>query len=208
MPMEIVQGVYDVTIHTTDEGKRYRSFLFDGEQPTLVDTGLADHTDALFKGIDEIGFEPEQVILTHGDGDHVGGFDAVVEAYDVETWVPALTDITIFAHEPDHRYHGGDIVGQFTAVHIPGHEPDNHVLVDEDASVAVLADAVCGADQRGLPAGYFHLPPAVHSQDLNKAEKNLERLLEYSFNVGLVFHGSSVIEDADQKLDRYINIPS
>ena len=42
-----------------------------------------------------------------------------------------------------------------------------------------MGDAASGADQRGLPAGYFHLPPAVYSQDLNQAEENLARLLDY-----------------------------
>lgn len=207
MPTEIVDGVYDITIHTTAGGKRYRTFLFDGERPTLVDTGLAERTDALFDGIAEIGLEPERLVVTHGDGDHIGGFDDVVEEYDVETWVPSLTDDSIIDNTPDHRYGDGDAVARFTAVHTPGHEPDNHALVDERVGIAVMGDAVCGSDQRGLPAGYFHLPPAVHSKDLNQAEESLERLLEYSFDVGLVFHGTSVTEGADQKLNRYVNIP-
>lgn len=207
MPTEIVDGVYDITCETTDDGKRYRSFLFAGERPTLVDTGLSERTNVLFDGITETGLDPELLIVTHGDGDHVGGFDAVVEEYDVETWVPALTDDSVIEHAPDYRYEDGDRVGRFTAVHVPGHEPDNHALVDEDTGIAVMGDAVSGADQRGLPAGYFHLPPAVHSQNLNQAEESLERLLEYSFDVGLVFHGSSVTEDAGRKLARYVNFP-
>jgi len=71
----------------------------------------------------------------------------------------------------------------------------------------VLGDALSGADQRGLPAGEFHLPPAVYSEDLNRAEESLEALLEYEFNVGLVYHGSSVTEDAQAKIDRYVNFP-
>lgn len=93
------------------------------------------------------------------------------------------------------------------AVHVPGHEPDNHVLIDEQTGDAVMGDAVSGADQHGLPAGYFHLPPAAYSADLNEAERNLGRLLDYEFEVGLVFHGSSVTEDAREKLDRYVNFP-
>jgi hypothetical protein len=71
----------------------------------------------------------------------------------------------------------------------------------------VLGDALSGADQRGLPAGYFHLPPAVYSKDLNLAEESLERLLEYDFEVGLVYHGSSVTEDARAKVGRYVEFP-
>ena len=87
---------------------------------------------------------------------------------------------------------------------MPGHEPDNHALIDEAHGVAVMGDALSGADQRGLPSDYFHLPPGVYSKDLNEAETSLERLLEYEFDVGLVFHGSSVLEEAHTKLARYV----
>ena len=70
-----------------------------------------------------------------------------------------------------------------------------------------MGDAVSGADQRGLPTGYFHLPPEIYTGNLNEAEKSLERLLEYDFDIGLVFHGSSVTENVRRKLERYVNFP-
>lgn len=206
MPTELANGVYDITCLNEEGGKRYRVFLFTGETPTLVDTGLADTVEAVIAGINEVEIEPERVIITHGDGDHIGGFDAMVDRYNVETWMPEQTDIDI-ASDPDHRYSDGDRIGRFVAVHVPGHEPDNHVLIDEDAGIAVMGDAVSGADQRGLPAGYFHLPPGVYTQDLNEAEANIERLLPYDFNVGLVYHGSSVTNNARDKLEKYVNFP-
>jgi glyoxylase-like metal-dependent hydrolase (beta-lactamase superfamily II) len=206
MPTEIASGVYDITCREGEEGDRYRVYLLTDGTPTLFDTGLADTVDAVRDGVEEIGVEPERLVVTHGDGDHVGGYTALVEAYDLETWVPVQTAVDL-TPEPTHRYEDGDRIGRFVAVHAPGHEADNHALVDEDAGVAVLGDAVSGADQRGLPAGYFHLPPAVYSQDLNQAEESLERLLAYEFDVGLVFHGSSVTADARDKLDRYVNFP-
>lgn len=203
MPTEIVDGVWDVTCVVRETGSRIRAYLFDGEAPTLVDCGLPDTTAALFDGIDEVGLEPERLVLTHGDGDHAGGFDAVVDRFGAETYVPQQTELDA-RRDPDHRYGDGDRIGRFEAVHLPGHEPDNHALVDEAAGVAVLGDALSGADQRGLPEGYFHLPPAVYSADLNQAEASLERLQDYDFDVGLVFHGSSVLEDARAVLDAYV----
>ncbi|XVH33056.1 MBL fold metallo-hydrolase (plasmid) [Haloferacaceae archaeon DSL9] len=205
MSTEIVNGVYDITCRE-ENGKRFRVFLFAGETPTLLDAGLADTAETVFDAIADIGVEPERLIVTHGDGDHVGGFDAMVDRYDVETWVPQQTDLDS-EHTPDHRYGDGDHIGQFVAVHVPGHKPDNHALIDEDAGVAVMGDAASGADQRGLPAGYFHLPPAVYSQNLNEAEENLDRLLTYDFDVGLVYHGSSVTDAAHEKLERYVDFP-
>ena len=197
---EIATDVYDLTLAERNGG-RYRAFLFDGETPTLVDAGLPDTVDTLADRLAELDVEPERLVITHGDGDHVGGLPGLVERYDVETWVPeglTLDD----APDPDNRY--GDEVGRFTAVHVPGHTPEHHALVDEDAGVAVLGDAVFGADTRGLPAGHFVLPPGYFSADLNRADESLGRLLAYDFDVGLVYHGSSVTGDASEKLARFV----
>jgi hydroxyacylglutathione hydrolase len=203
MAEEIVDGVYDITCDDTD-GKRYRVFLFDTDVPTLVDAGLESTVESVFEGIDHIGVEPERLVTTHGDGDHIGGLEAISDRYELETWVPEQTETEV---DPDHRYGDKDLIGQFEAVHLPGHTPDNHALIDEDLGIAVMGDAVSGADQRGLPAGYFHLPPEIYTQDLNMAEQSLEKLLEYDFDIGLVFHGSSVTENARRKLERYVNFP-
>ena len=203
MPTEIADGVHDITCVVRDGGGRIRAYLVEDDVPTLFDAGLPDTTEALFEGIEELGFPPERLVVTHGDGDHVGGYDAVVERYGVETYVPEATDAEL-DHAPDHRVSDGDVVGSFTAVHLPGHEPDNTAYVDEARGVAVLGDALSGADQRGLPRGYFHLPPAVYSGDLNEAEANLEKLQAFDFDVGLVYHGSSVLEAAREVLDAYV----
>lgn len=208
MPTEVAPDVYDITLARRD-GRRYRSFLFTERTPTLVDVGFEDMADSLTRGIEAVGIPPERVVITHADRDHVGGLDALASSYDVETWLPEQSDLAAADVEvtPDRRYGDGDHIGQFTAVHAPGHEPDNHVLVDEDRGIAVMGDAVAGADQRGLPAGYFHLPPAFYTQDLNQAEESLERVVEYEFDIGLVYHGSSVTENASAILDRYVHIP-
>lgn len=203
MPTKLRPNVYDITVLDDGNG-RYRVFLVDGDVPTLVDAGLADTGDALAAGVDEVGVTPERLIITHGDGDHIGGLDAVVERYDLETYVPEQTTVDA-DHDPDHRYSGGSEIEPFTAVHVPGHTEDNHVLIDEDAGLAVMGDAVFGSDARGLPAGYFVLPTAFYSADLVAADEHLERLLEYDFDAGLVYHGSSVTEDAAAKLDAFVD---
>lgn len=152
MPAEILPDIYDITCREDPDGKRYRVFLFDGNTPTLFDTGYADTAQTVFAGIEETGVTPERLIITHADADHAGAFDEVVDHYDLTSWVPEQADLDANA-APDHWYGDGELIGRFTAVHVPGHEPENHVLIDETARVAVMGDAVSGADQRGLPKG-------------------------------------------------------
>lgn len=202
MVTEITDGVYDVTVAERGDA-RYRAFLFDGERPTLVDAGFEDTVDEVAAAVADLGIDPARAVLTHGDPDHAGGLAGLADRFDLETWVPE--GIEVDGYEPDHRFGDGDVVGPFTAVHVPGHTPYHHALVDEDAAVAVLGDAVFGADARGLPAGHFVLPTAYHSADLAAADRSLERLLAYEFEVGLVYHGSSVTSGAAAKLADFVN---
>lgn len=210
MPEELVPGV-----HRIELGDRFCAYVDVGSTPTLFDAGLPDTTDDLFAGIEAIGTDPERVVLTHGDFDHSGGLPAVCERYDVDAYVPTETDLAEAvpggedagdAIDP-YRYGDGDRIDPYEAVHVPGHRSDNHVLVDEARGIAVMGDAVSGSDQRGLPGGYLLLPPAVYSEDLNEAERNLERLLEYEFDAALTYHGSPVLEDAGAKLERFVEFP-
>ncbi|WP_410767427.1 MBL fold metallo-hydrolase [Haloferax sp. DFSO60] len=200
---ECAPDVYDLTVAEMNDA-RYRLFVFDGDVPTLVDSGFEHTVDIVVDALDELGIEPERLVITHGDGDHIGGLEGLADHYGLETWVPEQTGLDS-SYTPDHRYGDGDEVGDFTAVHTPGHAEDHHVLIDEQAGVAVLGDAVFGADARGLPEGYFVLPTGFYSADLNTADASLERLLEYSFDVGLVYHGSSVTTAASSKLDAFVN---
>lgn len=202
---EIAPDVYDLTL--TDGAARYRSFLFDWEIPTLIDTGPHEASQTLIERLESVGIAPERLVLTHTDHDHVGGFDTVVDTYSPETYVPVESHLQT-THAADHRYEHEDTIGPFAAVHIPGHTQDTYALIATGKSTAVLGDALIGADWRGLPAGYFMLVEAIYSDDLITAERNVERLQEYSFDIGLVFHGSSVFDDAREKIDSFVDFPN
>lgn len=201
MPEEILDGVHDLTCAPGPEPERIRAFLF--ESGTLVDAGLPDTTDALLSEIAETGVAVERVVVTHADRDHVGGLDAVADAHDAEVYLPVGADPDV-ATAVDHYYGEGDEIDGFEAVHVPGHRGHQHVLISTERDLAVLADAVSGSDQRGLPAGYFHLPPGVYTDDMDAAEASLTKLLDFEFDAGLVYHGSSVLEGASATLDEYV----
>lgn len=201
MPTVIAPDVYDITVKETADA-RWRVFLFDGETPTLVDAGFDDTGDAVATALAELEVTPERLVITHGDPDHSGGLADLAARYDLVTWVPDGVAVDI---DVDHRFSDGDRVGQFVAVHVPGHTASHHALVDEDRGIAVLGDAVFGSDARGIPPGYFVLPTAFYSEDLAQADESLSRLLEYSFDIGLVYHGSSVTEAASSRLEQFVD---
>jgi glyoxylase-like metal-dependent hydrolase (beta-lactamase superfamily II) len=198
--VEIAPDVYDITVKESPDA-RWRVFLFDGETPTLVDAGFEDTVDAVAAAADDLGVTPERIIVTHGDPDHIGGLAGLVDRFDLEIWVPEGVEVDV---DVDHRFGDGDRVGPFTAVHVPGHTDAHHALVDEANGIAVIGDALFGSDARGLPAGHFVLPTAHYSADLATADESLDRLLAFDFDVGLVYHGSSVIENASEKIAAFV----
>lgn len=211
MARELAPDVYELPVTDDDAERTLRAYLVEGEdEATLIDAGLDETTGALFSELDDRGVEPDRVVVTHYDGDHVGGLPAVVERFDPTVHLPEPTGEAALALPDDadvRAYGDGDEVGPFEAVHLPGHCPENHGLVDSDRGVAVAGDAVSGSDQRGLPAGYPILPPAVFSDDLGRAEESLERLLDREFDVLLVFHGSPITDAAGAKLERFVAFP-
>lgn len=203
MPVEIVDGVYDITCVQRETG-RIRAFLTD--DGTLFDAGYEDTIESLRQGIEETAIEPDRLVVTHADPDHIGGASAIAKTYNLDVFLPHGVDYP--AIEADEFYGEGDEIRGFEAIHAPGHRDHQHALIDETRAggrgLAVLGDAVSGSDQRGLPAGYFHLPPAAYSDDLVLAEQSLVKLLDYEFDIGLVYHGSSVRERASEKLAQYV----
>lgn len=226
--LNVADTVYDITWQTADEGpeitqgERHRSYLYDldGDVPTLIDTCFQNRVEYLIEGIETIPVDPERLIITHRHLDHIGAFDEVVERYNPETWVPKddniyeIDDYGIdIQTKPDHLFGDREQIGRFETVHVPGHSPGNSVLVDEDAGIAHCADTVCGSDRRGLPPGYLlHPPQATHTfqpaEAAVEAETNLEKLLEFEFDVAILNHGTPVFENASEKLERYVNFES
>lgn len=207
---ESIDGVHDITVRAVN-GRRYRVYLIEGTVPTLFDTGFADTAETVFEAIDEIDVRPERLVVTHQDPDHSGGFDAVAERYDVETWVPAADAEAIAENnevEPDHRYENGDDIGRWEAVRVAGHTPGSSVLVDEATGIAVTGDVVVGSDLRGLQPGYLLPPPEIYTDYPAAAEASLETLLPYEFDTALVSHGTAVLEGASEKIERYVEFPN
>lgn len=202
---ELADGVFDIQLEYV------RVFVLEDKPPgttTLVDTGFERTADYLVETLREAVDGIDRVILTHDGGDHYGGLDAVMDAFDPELYAaPAETELmAAIDHEPDVVIEHGDVLeGAIEVIQVPGHSICPSALLIQDVGALISADILDGADRRGLPEGYLLPPPETFNHDHQAAERNLDRLLEYEFDSVYVFHGSHVTDDAKDKLARFLD---
>lgn len=202
---QVVDNVHEIQLEYV------RVFVLEDTPPgsvTLVDTGFERTADELVETLQEEVGTVDRVILTHDGGDHYGGLDRVVDAFDPTLCASPAESTLLDAidHEPDVAFEDGDVLdGGIEVIQVPGHSPAPSALLLRDSETLISGDALDGADRRGLPEGYLLPPPETFNHDHAAAERNLADLLDYEFDTVLVFHGSHVTEDAKAKLERYVN---
>ena len=89
---EVTDGVYGIDVGLFDSGVT-SVYLFDDEEPALVDAGTAANADVIAEGMTECGVEPadlEHLVLSHIHVDHSGAASALVDA---------APDLDVYIHE-------------------------------------------------------------------------------------------------------------
>ncbi|MCY9851357.1 MBL fold metallo-hydrolase [Vibrio mediterranei] len=127
--------------------------------------------------IKELGVQVEQLVLTHGHLDHVGGTEPLAEALDANIvgphkadnfWLQGLENQSQMfgfpltkAFEPDQWLDDGETVefGNQTlnVIHTPGHTPGHVVLFNEESKVAFVGDVLFngGIGRTDFPQGDY-----------------------------------------------------
>lgn len=115
---------------------------YDKESLTGVIIDPAADADAILSTIDEAGFTPDKILLTHGHGDHVGAVEELKQKFDIPVYAgwgeeeliemtnqtfEKMFNIPVNCPAPDHLLKDGDQVAcgsyNFTVKATPGHSP-------------------------------------------------------------------------------------
>ncbi len=191
--------------HVTDGAETFtcNAFLAVGDRTTLVDAGswdgiveaIGDHTD-----------EVDDLVITHQHSDHIGQFEAVVDAFD--------PDVYAYADHPrrTHPIADGDTVTigdeDCEVVYTPGHADDHVSLVSEGSlfsgDVVVHND---GAFDYGS-FGRTDMPGQSRERLIESIHDLLDRMpdsVEHMYaGHGDVFHGDvrDVVETALERAEK------
>lgn len=149
------------------------AYLLDDGAVTLVDAGTPGSVDDLTQGLDEAGYDTEdidRVLITHFDIDHVGGLAALDLSATVYAMEPDASMLTgerkpplanrkgllqrmtwiMLTHPsgPITRVTDEETIDGFRAYHTPGHTPGHATFHHQEEGVAFLGDLVSGEDGR------------------------------------------------------------
>ena len=141
----------------------------------------------------------EQIVLTHGHPDHIGGVESVLARFGpMRVSKRPWTEVDAhygFAIEPIDE---GDVVetegARLRALHTPGHAPDHLCFVLEEEDALVSGDNVLGVGTTVIPTGTGSLADYLDS---------LERMLASASGRIYPAHGP-VIEDGPAKIREYL----
>ena len=173
-----------------------------GRDRILLDTGqgLPEYLPVLDEALELCGCRIEQVVLTHGHVDHIGGVPALLERHGplrvskrTHTGMDAEWSFEITAID-----HGSRIETEgatLRALHTPGHAEDHLCFLLEEEGAVFSGDNVLGV-------GTTVIPPV--GGDLFDYMASLELLLELEPPVIYPAHGPR-IADGSGKLREYID---
>jgi glyoxylase-like metal-dependent hydrolase (beta-lactamase superfamily II) len=173
-----------------------------GKVRILLDTGQGVHEylPVLERAMAEVGCEAlQEIVLTHGHPDHVGGALQVVERFGPlpvsKLPVDGLDGHYSLALRP---LADGSVIetegATLRAIHTPGHAPDHLCFVLEEERAIFSGDNVLGVGTTVIPA---------HGGDLGAYLRSLERLLAEPPGRIYPAHGPR-IEDGPGKVREYL----
>lgn len=126
-------------IYIFDDGK-VREFLIIGQRKAvLIDTGFKDtHVIDLVKSMTSL---PVQLIITHGDRDHIGDLEDFEECF-----IHQKDETLITCDIQKHYLKDGDMINindyHFKVIEIPGHTYGSIALFDESRGLLIGGDSV------------------------------------------------------------------
>lgn len=125
----------------------------------IIDPG--DEEERIIGRIDELGFKPKAILLTHGHGDHIVAVDAVKKKYDIPLYigkgeeellknpsanVSALIGHPIVAPPPDHLVEDEQLLNfgsiSLRVLSTPGHSPAGVCYLYEEEGLLFTGDTL------------------------------------------------------------------
>lgn len=201
--------------------------VIDGEELTLIDTGMPKSAEKIVSYIRKIDWQPSNIstiLLTHFHIDHAGSVYELRKLTNAKVAVhkedadfvagrkPLPTPkgissipfkafssfIKLTPVQPDIILEENDKVGKLIVIHTPGHTPGSICLYDPDRKVLFTGDAI------RYIQGKIEGPPKQFTPDERQARRSIEKISLLNFNLMLSGHGEPLKPDASDKVKEFV----
>jgi glyoxylase-like metal-dependent hydrolase (beta-lactamase superfamily II) len=173
-----------------------------GSERILLDTGhgVNEYLPFLDAALERAGCTIQEIVLTHGHPDHIGGAAQIMERHgELRVSKHPWPEIDVVYPFEIHPLSDGDVIetegATLRGIFTPGHAPDHICFVLEEERSIFTGDNVLGIGTTVIPA---------ETGDLSLYMGSLHRLLEEAPTRLYPAHGP-VIEDGPAKLREYID---
>lgn len=207
--VEILKGIHSIDCSEEQDHSRELWILNCPEGVVLIDTGMGEETiekiEAELASVGKNWRDVDVILITHRHGDHTGNLKRVKE----------LTNAPVKAHrnevddienQTDVKLDGleqGEVLtycGGIEVIHVPGHTAGNCCYYLPGKKIMIAGDTVFGDEEANIVP-----PPKRYCLDVEEATREIDRLLNYDFNVLLYTHGKDVMESAKEKVKDLVN---
>jgi glyoxylase-like metal-dependent hydrolase (beta-lactamase superfamily II) len=167
-----------------------------------------------------------QIWLTHGDVDHMGSVAALKATSGAEI-VAHEGDVSLVEGQADravgpvalsglyhrlfnwgirriyrpakvdHPVKGGDRLGDWLVVHVPGHTPGSVCYYHPGRGIALVGDAI------NHRQGRLGAPPKLFTYDMDQAHASISKIAGLDFEVCCFGHGPPLVKDARQRVQAF-----
>lgn len=187
--------------------------VFDGDQKVLFGTGYGVFADTVLEQLEKID-GIDVVVVEHGDADHYGGVAYLNEHYEELTIAMPSEDAPVLKKvyndvTADIELTHDSVYWGWRALKVPGHTAGNMAFLDESRSLLVVGDTFVNSNSEIAASGdwsgsFAPIDPIYNMRD-EDARRNLEKLIDYEFEVALITHGEDILEDARIEFDKLLD---